>query len=65
MRKRGGTLGAHRSGPRHPCLASLVTSLVAVAAAAVLVPGALAVGLTLSLPDKAPNPYAYAFIIRT
>jgi alpha-L-fucosidase len=24
-----------------------------------------AAGLTLNLPDKAPNPYAYAFIIRT
>jgi len=24
-----------------------------------------ATGLTLNLPDKAPNPYAYAFILRT
>jgi hypothetical protein len=24
-----------------------------------------ATGLTLTLPDKAPNEYAYAFIIRT
>jgi alpha-L-fucosidase len=24
-----------------------------------------AAGLTLTLPDKAPNPYAYGFIIRT
>jgi hypothetical protein len=24
-----------------------------------------AAGLTLTLPDKAPNEYAYAFIIRT
>jgi hypothetical protein len=22
-------------------------------------------GLTLTLPEKAPNPYAYAFIVRT
>jgi len=54
VRKRGGTLGAHRSGPRHPCLASLVTSLVAVAAAAVLVPGALAVGLAAGTTGSTP-----------
>jgi hypothetical protein len=22
-------------------------------------------GLTLTLPEKAPNPYAYAFVVRT
>ena len=54
MRKGGGTSGAHTSGRRHPRLASLVASVVTMAAATVLVPGALVVGLAVSAGTATP-----------
>src|ERR1700722_12710687 len=47
-------MGADRSGPRRPRLASLMASVVTMAAATVLVPGALVVGLAVSAGTAPP-----------